>query len=83
MSTERRELMVKTKENSNVNIEELKVFLTRRGMSLGEYAKRLGITRQTLAKKMDGKVDFKLKEAQATRDILNLSVEDWIHIFFD
>lgn len=75
--------MAKTKDNSKVNIEELRVFLTRRCMSLGEYATKLGITRQTLAKKMDGVVDFKLREAQKTKEILNLSTEDWIHIFFD
>lgn len=75
--------MTKTKENSKVNIQELKVFLTRREMSLHEYAKRLGISRQSLAKKMDGTVDFKLKEAQATREILNLSTEDWMYIFFN
>ena len=75
--------MTKTKENSKVNIQELKVFLTRREMSLQEYAQRLGISRQTLTKKMDGQVDFKLKEAQATKEILNLSTEDWMYIFFN
>lgn len=75
--------MVNTKENSKVNVEELMVFLTRRGMSVSEYAKRLGITRQSLASKIKGKVDFKLSEAVATREILNLSTEDWILIFFN
>lgn len=75
--------MVNTKENSKVNVEELKVFLTRRKMSMNEYAKRLGITRQALANKIEGKTDFKLSEAKATRKILDLTVEDWILIFFN
>ena len=61
---------------------ELKAEIIRKGYSIAEVAKAVGIDVASLHRKMSGKSDFYRSEIQKIREILNLSEQDLLRIFF-
>lgn len=57
--------------------------MARMELTRENIAELLGITRQSLGNKMDGKTDFKLHELNKIRQVLGLTPETFDAIFFD
>lgn len=60
----------------------LREIIKSKGLKLGYLAKQLGITSYTLSMKIDNLKQFKAKEIQTLCEILCLSEEEMIKIFF-
>lgn len=53
------------------------------GIKLKSISDSLGITYQALLNKLNGDTEFKVTEAQSLKDVLHLTDEDFISIFFE
>lgn len=67
---------------TNFMKNRLKENLEQQGITLQGLSEILGITYQTLSKKMNGHVDFTKTEIQLMKDILGLTAEQIDYIFF-
>lgn len=65
-----------------MNTKEFRVALVRAEISQNELADRIGISRQSLSQKTNGKRDFKLSEIRKISEVLDLSSDDVNVIFF-
>lgn len=65
-----------------MNANELKAELLRHGYSIPEYAAALGISKKTAYAKIAGKTNFTQPEIATTKEILNLSDQQLLSIFF-
>ena len=63
--------------------ERLKEIVDLYGDSMGELAKFLGITYQSLNKKLNSHVDFKRVEVKKIAERYSLDAEQIYYIFFD
>ena len=63
------------------NLELLKEFIDRSGMSFTNVAKALGITYVGLNNKLKGKYKFTLEEALTLKKILQLTQTEWNAVF--
>lgn len=57
----------------SVMTSEIKAELARKGMTQGILAKHLGISQNSLSKKINGTVQFKLEEAQKIVSVLGVN----------
>ncbi len=64
------------------NISELRAECVRNGMTLEDLAKKVGIDKSTLYRKMTGKSEFLRRELQTIKDTLSLNDEQFLYIFF-
>lgn len=64
-----------------VDIKALNDAITRAGVKKKALANALGITPNSLTRKLDGSVDFKVSEICIIRDFLRLSNEEVCKIF--
>lgn len=60
----------------------LKDLINEKGLKLEYVAGKLGITRESMSAKINGRRDFRLSEVQMLKQILNLSANDILTIFF-
>ncbi len=65
---------------SNINI--LKGKMMENGLNQSQFAKLMGIDRSTLNRKLKTGEDFTVKEANQIVDILSLSYQEAVDIFF-
>lgn len=65
-----------------MNKNALRAALALNSTSQEEMAKQMGISGNTLSRKINGLTDFNLGEVNKIKAILNLSREDLIAIFF-
>lgn len=65
-----------------MDLKELNLLVEESGMTYTSIAEKMGITRYTLGKKLSGETEFKLSEMNCLSDILNLSSNKKIDIFF-
>ena len=65
------------------NINELRAECVRKNMTLEKLAEYIGINYVTLYRKMTGKTEFLRSELQSIKDILLLSDQQLLTIFFD
>ena len=65
-----------------MNANELKAELIRHGYTIPTYAEALGISKKTAYAKIAGKTDFTQPEIAATKEILELSDQKLLDIFF-
>lgn len=63
--------------------EKLKVFMDLYNENLADLAEALGISYQSISKKVNGHSDFKLGEIQQIKDRYSLSAEEIDYIFFN
>ena len=63
------------------NMELLKEFIERSGISLTNVAKQLNITYVALNNKLKGKYAFTLDEALLLKKVLNLTQSEWNAVF--
>lgn len=63
------------------NLELLKEFIERSGMSLTTLAKKLNITYVALNNKLKGKFAFTLEEALLIKRLLDLTQTEWNAVF--
>lgn len=63
------------------NMELLKTFIERSGISLTNVAKRLNITYVALNNKLNGKYPFTLDEALLLKRVLHLTQSEWDAVF--
>ena len=66
-----------------MNTMELKAEIVRKGYSVPVLAKEIGISKKALYCKMTGKSNFKLNEMRKIINILNLTNEKILYIFFE
>ena len=66
---------------STINLELLRTFIERSGVSITFIAKQLGITYVGLNNKLKGKYAFTLDEALTLKKILKLTQSEWNAIF--
>ena len=66
-----------------MNYPELRASIARAGLTARMVSQRMGISAQALYSKMQGITEFKSSEIKQLADILNLSMPDVNHIFFD
>ncbi len=64
------------------NVDELNDVISKSGLSKTFIAKKLGITRQALYRKLRNELYFRQNEITALRKLLNLSEAETICIFF-
>lgn len=64
-----------------INLELLRAFIERSGISITFIAKQLGITYVGLNNKLKGKYTFTLREALQLKRILKLTQEEWNAVF--
>lgn len=68
----------------HVNVGKLKEKIKQSGLDMSQIAKAIGINRATLYRKMDSNgMKFTIGEIQKLIDVLGLSDEEAIEIFFD
>lgn len=65
------------------NTNEFKAALVRKGITSGELAEMIGISRQSLSYRMNNIVEFRISEVEKIAQILGLSLEEKNLIFFD
>ena len=65
-----------------VQLESLKSLVDYSGMTMTAIAQRLGMSRATLYKKLDGKTEFKVSEIVSLCKVLHLSDKERDLIFF-
>ena len=63
------------------NMELLKTFIERSGISLTNVAKKLNITYVALNNKLNGKYPFTLDEALLLKRVLHLTQSEWDAVF--
>jgi plasmid maintenance system antidote protein VapI len=63
------------------NMELLREFIKRSGMSITTVARKLNITYVALNNKLNGKFAFTLDEALLIKRILNLTQKEWNAVF--
>ena len=63
------------------NMELLREFIQRSGISITAIAKKLNITYVALNNKLNGKFAFTLDEALLIKRILNLTQREWNAVF--
>lgn len=61
----------------------LKAAITRAGYTQGEYAKRIGISQNSLTSRMNGERQFTIDEVDRTRAVLGIDNSEICAIFFD
>lgn len=66
-----------------MRLKELKFEISKNKYGMGEFAELLGLSRSTLFRKINGITEFKLVEIQQIKELLKLSDERTIQIFFD
>ena len=65
-----------------MNERELRAAIARNGLSAPKLAKRIGINKKTIYKKMRGETQFTQKEISAIAEQLHLTDDDLLAIFF-
>lgn len=65
-----------------MNELELRAEIIRAGLSIPEISKEVGLNKKTFYEKLTGKTEFKASEIRKIANILNLSDEQMISIFF-
>lgn len=65
-----------------MNTNKLKGKIVERGLTLKDFADKLNINPSTLTRKLNGEVEFKRDEIMSTIEILDLTPEEVIAIFF-
>ncbi|MBR5299832.1 MAG: helix-turn-helix transcriptional regulator [Bacteroidales bacterium] len=65
-----------------VNHAKLRGLMTEKGLEVGELAKILNLSRQSVSDKINGRRPISLTEAADISDSLNMSMEDRDAIFF-
>lgn len=65
-----------------MNTNKLKGKIVERGLTLKDFADKLNINPATLTRKLNGGVEFKRDEIMSTIEILGLTPEEVIAIFF-
>ena len=70
------------KEEQVTNTKEFKAALIRKGMTASELAERLNLSRTSLSYKMNNVREFRISEAELIAEILGLSPEEKVLIFF-
>lgn len=66
----------------SVNRELLKIFLRKRNLTIHTLAPILGISKASVFTKLSGATQFKPSEIEKVANILGLSVQDIMYIFF-
>lgn len=64
------------------NIDLLKEKISLSGYKIGFIAEKCGITYQAFLHRMKGEIEFRVDEARALKELLNLSEEETNSIFF-
>ena len=65
-----------------INKRMLKAAITMAGMTQGDHATTLGISKPSLSYRKNGKVDFSVSEIQRLAEILSLTDAQKLLIFF-
>lgn len=65
----------------NQNLLNSKVALS--GLTFKEVAQKIGIPYQNFSKRKAGKIEFNAKEIKAIKEVLNLTNDDVVEIFFN
>lgn len=63
------------------NKQALRDALKRRRMKMKDLVPALGISRSTLSQKVNGRFQFTISEANEIRNLLGLSVDEFMEIF--
>lgn len=66
-----------------IRINLLKDSMDRKNITMDDLAKKLGISKQSLYYRLNGKVLFKINEVQVIKDYLELDFETFTSIFFN
>lgn len=64
------------------NTNEFKAALVRKGITSGELAEMIGLSRQSLSYRMNNIVEFRISEVEKIAQILGLNLEEKNLIFF-
>lgn len=64
------------------NTDMLKEKINLSGYKIGFIAEKCGITYQAFLNRMKGEIEFRIDEARALKEILNLTEEETNDIFF-
>lgn len=65
-----------------MNIQKLKGKIVEKGMNVEALASAIGVDRATMYRKLNAGEKISVGEANKIRDVLELTIEDAIEIFF-
>ncbi len=66
-----------------MNKKELEIAIIRSGLSKNDVIEKTGISRKAFYARLKGSVQFKQNEIAKLKEVLNLSDDDIISIFFN
>lgn len=66
-----------------MNPNELRAEIARKGLSIPKVAAIMGISKKTLYSRLDGAKEFKSSEISTLREVLALTDERMLEIFFE
>lgn len=66
-----------------MRVNDLKAEIARNGLNITTFAIKMGFSRVTAHKKINGKIEFKASEIVKAQKILNLSNEKRDYIFLE
>lgn len=61
----------------------LKAAIVRAGLTQGEFARKIGISLNTMTSRMSGETSFSIDEVDLTKNVLSIDNSEIIAIFFD
>lgn len=61
----------------------LKAAIVRAGLTQGEFARKIGISLNTMTSRMSGETSFSIDEVDRTKNVLSIDNSEIIAIFFD
>lgn len=70
------------KENRMFKANLLKAEMVKQNVHVEELAEKIGMTKSALFRRMNGSVDFSVKEAKKIKNALKLTGDQTLQIFF-
>lgn len=63
--------------------EKIKNAIDERGLKMNYVQKKLGVSKQTLYRKISGNTQWYIRELKVFKEILHLSNDEFVDIFFN
>lgn len=66
-----------------MNTEKVNAIMSRKGITTGDIAHAMDVTERTAARKIKGQSPITCKQAEAVANLLHMTDEDYLGVFFD
>jgi cyanate lyase len=69
--------------DKSMKADEIRSRVAKKGLTMGDFAKQLGIDRASVFRKLNGSSEFTIGEAQKAKDALELTDQEAVEIFLN